>query len=233
MRNLPLARVYVDGFNLYRRALAPYPELKWLDVCALVKALMPEFQVDFVHYFTANLKPGFVPDSSSPARQQIYLRALRANCAHLKIHFGKFRRDIRHYPKHPLEFDKFSGEPVLLRVRKVEEKGSDVNLASRLVLEASLGLADIFVILTNDSDQVGPLKLLRDELGMATGIIFPMSSARSAKELMQTEPRFTAFISRDALLSAQLPDTLADQHGTIRRPQTWGLNSEGPVSGAL
>lgn len=32
MSDRPRAIVYIDGFNLYRRALSGHPELKWLDL---------------------------------------------------------------------------------------------------------------------------------------------------------------------------------------------------------
>ena len=49
------AYVYVDGFNLYYRALRPTP-YKWLNLRALGAALLdPSDTVDVVRYFTARV----------------------------------------------------------------------------------------------------------------------------------------------------------------------------------
>jgi hypothetical protein len=68
--------VYVDGFNLYYRLLKENPALKWLDLKALsVVLLQPQNQVQAVHYYTARVSGRF--DPQAPARQQIYLDALK------------------------------------------------------------------------------------------------------------------------------------------------------------
>lgn len=221
MESLPRARVYIDGFNLYRRCLDQFPRAKWLDIVALSERLLPNFSVDFVHYFTARIKPGAATDQHALARQQAYLRALSANSNRLQIHFGKFRLDRRTYPKHPTEIDPATGLPATVRVKKPEEKGSDVHLAARMVFEASSGLADYYVVLSNDSDQVAPLKILKSEMRVCTGIIFPTDTVRNAKELMGTSPDVVANISERDLLACQLPEQLTDAHGKIHRPEKW------------
>lgn len=215
------ARVYVDGFNLYRRCLSSTPQFKWLDVLALSRRLLPDLRVDFVHYFTANIRPGPAIDPRAPARQQIYLRALRTQSDQLAIHLGKFRSDRRHYPKHPTELDPLSGIPRTVQVRKLEEKGSDVHLAARMVFEASQSMADVFVLLSNDSDQVATLKILKTEIKVKTGIIFPTESIRSAKELIKTDPDRVVNISPIDLAHSQFNDQIQDQHGVISRPAEW------------
>lgn len=221
MTERPVARFYVDGFNLYRRCLASRPELKWLDVVALCQRLLPEVTLQFVHYFTANIRPGIGVDSGAPVRQQTYLRALRSQPQRLAVHLGKFRNDRRHYPIHPREMDRATGLPRTVQVRKLEEKGSDVHLAARMIFDASQDSADVFVLLSNDSDQVPTLNILRNEMGVNTGIIFPTESVRNAKELMKTEPNWVSNISREDLAECQLPSEIRDQFGLIKRPEEW------------
>ena len=70
------AIVYIDGFNLYYRALKGKLGVRWLDIAALARAVMPpSCDIVSVNYYTAYVS-GRV-DSTAPARQGLYLRALR------------------------------------------------------------------------------------------------------------------------------------------------------------
>lgn len=230
----PSALVYVDGFNLYRRALQGHPEVKWLDLYALATILLPDHEVLHVHYFSANLRQGLLADPQSVVRQQAYLRALRARPTTVTVHLGTFRNDARWMPKAPQQIDPVTGDFVRVKVRKLEEKGTDVNLAVRMIADAGARRADLFVMFSNDSDQVGTTRLLKDELGVQTGIIFPMTSAKSAKDLVNRGPDVRVHVTLEALAASQLPDRLDDANGTVRRPPAWApKKSEGPVSGAL
>ena len=90
-----------------------------------------------------------------------------------------------------------------------------------MVADAAAGAADAYVLLSNDSDQVGALRLMKEELGALTGIAFPMETARSSKALMATKPDHVAFVSRPVLEVSQFPDRLVDRHGKIHKPPTW------------
>ena len=75
--------VYVDGFNLYNRALknaraADGSTYKWLDLRALAAHLLndPKYVIGTVRYFTARVK-SLPRDPDAPARQALYLRALK------------------------------------------------------------------------------------------------------------------------------------------------------------
>ncbi|KQQ07584.1 NYN domain-containing protein [Rathayibacter sp. Leaf296] len=220
MTGKPTARLYVDGFNLYRRALDDKPHLKWLDLRALGQAIMPDHEVTFVRYFTANVRPGMSVDVQAPVRQQTYLRALGTDSA-VSIHHGRFRNDNRWMDSVPLTVDPLTGRYVKVKVRKVEEKGSDVHLAARMISDAHRSLADIYVLLSNDSDQVPPLEILR-ESGHEFGIIFPMASARSSKELVRTAPAFIGHITDAVLAASQFPAQLVDSRGrAFHRPAAW------------
>lgn len=216
----PTARVYIDGFNLYRRCLEEHPDVKWLNPVALAREIMNDFYVEHVHYFTAKIRPNASSDKQAPQRQQVYLRALET-LDDLTVTFGQFRTDRRLMLKHPLRktfCEKFDDK---VYVRKVEEKGSDVNLAAHLIYDALTLDASHFVILSNDSDLAGALRILRGH-GVNTGIIFPMETARSSKQLMKTDPIFTGFVMREYLLAAQLPDVVIDSDGReIHRPPSW------------
>ena len=97
-----------------------------------------------------------------------------------------------------------------------------------MVADAFAGRADVYVMLSNDSDQVGPLRILKEEAGVRTGIVLPMESARGSKALMATGPDLVGYVSRDVLEASQFPDMFEDDHGKIHRPPTWSRRSEGP-----
>lgn len=66
--------VYVDGFNLYYRALKG-TQHKWLDLYALCEAVLPKScEIVEINFYTARIS-GRV-DPSSPRDQHIYLKAL-------------------------------------------------------------------------------------------------------------------------------------------------------------
>jgi hypothetical protein len=54
--------------------------------------------------------------------------------------------------------------PDVVRVLKVEEKGSDVNLASHLLLDAFQGSFDVAAVLSNDSDLIEPMRIVSQVL---------------------------------------------------------------------
>lgn len=223
----PTASVYIDGLNLYRRLLAGRPELKWLNIEALAEHLLPEYDIVRVRYFTAVIKALPGADAASPQRQQVYLRALRS-LPRTTVELGKFRIDPRVMPVHPTEWEA-DGSPRRVRVKKTEEKGSDVALASRLLVDAMHGDSDLYVVLTNDSDLVMPLRLVRDDLKRQVGLLSPMQPKRASNELKQTNPSLHRQVTTEAVAAAQLPDELRDDAGTIHRPPKWSGNSEGPA----
>lgn len=223
----PKASVYIDGFNLYRRLLERHPEHKWLNLEALMDRILPEYDVAEVSYFTAIIRALPGKDPSSPQRQQAFLRALRT-LPRVSVYMGKFRIDQRIMPLHPTQYD-VDGTPIQVKVKKTEEKGSDVALASRLLIDAMKGESEIYVVCTNGSDLVMPLRLAREELGRQVGLLSPMEPKRASNELKQTNPVLHRQIRPSDLAASQLPDELRDATGWIRRPPQWAGNSEGPA----
>lgn len=104
------------------------------------------------------------------------------------------------------------------KVIRTEEKGSDVNLASLLLADGFRGRCDTAVVITNDSDLHLPLKIVRDELGLTTGVINPHMASKRSRVLQAT---FFKQIREPALRTSQFPETLTDQHGTFTKPADW------------
>ncbi len=111
------------------------------------------------------------------------------------------------------------GGPRTVEVIKTEEKGSDVNLATYLLADAFRADADAFVVVSNDSDLMEPIRLVSQELGYRMGILNPHPNVSRA--LQRTRPSFTKQIRRGALAACQFPEKLSDAHGAITKPANW------------
>jgi len=64
----------------------------------------------------------------------------------------------------------------VVRVWKTEEKGSDVALASHLLLDGFKGAYDAAAILSNDSDLIEPVRMVKAELGLPIGLLSPVQN---------------------------------------------------------
>lgn len=204
--------VYIDGFNLYYGALKGSP-YKWLNLELLCGQLLPKDTISRIRYFTAKVsaRPG---DPQLPVRQETYLRALET-LPTVSIHLGVFYSSTaRAYLAHP----PVRG-PKTVEIIKTEEKGSDVALATYLMLDACRGDCDTAVLVTNDSDLREPLRLVRDELCLRTGVINPHPPNRRSRAL---EATFFKQLRPKALVVSQFPDQITDHGGRkISKPSGW------------
>ena len=211
----PKAIVYIDGFNFYRRIVDGTP-YKWLDLEMMCSLLFPEYEVTTIKYFTARVKP--TPhDESQHVRQEIYFRALRMN-PKIELILGQFRSEAKSFPVHPWDYDE-NGSPLLAKVRFSQEKGSDVNLASHLIFDALKGKSDVYVVITNDSDQVGPFNLLLEEKHVHLGLVVPEGAP--AKQLLGLNVPIIRTLRQSVLKASQLTTVLEDKHGPFSKPESW------------
>jgi hypothetical protein len=104
-------------------------------------------------------------------------------------------------------------------VIKTEEKGSDVNLATFLLLDGFRREYDAAVVISNDSDLATPIHVVRRELQLPVGVINPHPKPsyelkRVAKYCLQIEARHLA--------SSQFPPHMLDAKGRrLHRPKGW------------
>lgn len=215
---------YVDGFNLYhgcfqnRGTRSAWRSFKWLNLEAMCARTFPQHDLVGVKYFTANVDPE--PDNPhNVTRQQIYHRAL-ATCPQTEIVLGRFsvnrawRR--RADPTSPKVVPADPEENVLIVERR--EKGSDVNLASHLLMDAFENRYDLAVIISNDSDLALPIQMVKRDLGREVAIINPRK--KLAYDLKNIADMYRN-IRRSWLEHAQFPDTLRDHLGEFHRPDAW------------
>jgi len=147
-----------------------------LDVRALAKALVAEQNARWpgatvvrLVYCTARINGAANP--SGAADQDVYLKALLATGSADQIEYGNY---ISKVIKRPLATEGKRGRPVpvtpawpvmvqrhgipvpdatfMASVCTWEEKGSDVNVASHLLIDTLTGAVDAAVVVSNDSD---------------------------------------------------------------------------------
>ena len=205
--------LYIDGFNLYYRALKDTP-FRWLDLRVLAETLFPQDVIHRVCYFTARLdaRPG---NPAQPQRQQAYLRVL-ATLPGLEVHYGSFRSGIK---RRPLA-EPAPGLPRHVLVRDSEEKGSDVNLATRLLVDGFNRDYEQAVVVSNDADFAGAMRYVRDNLGLRVTLVNPDPRRTSPRELADAAS-YVKRLWKSHLRRSQLPDTLTDEVGAIAKPANW------------
>lgn len=207
--------VYIDGFNLYNRAVKD-TAYKWLDLSKLCQALLPRHEIHRIRYFTAlvHARPN---DPQAPQRQQIYLRALRT-IPNLTMEFGQFRSRIKERPL----VDPTPGQSRNVLVHDTEEKGTDVNLATYLLMDGYESDYEQALVISNDADLALPISIVRIKLKLPVGVVNPNIDP---KEMMPKELRDAATFNRrlyeSVLRKCLFPPTLQDAKGTITKPSTW------------
>ena len=208
-----ITNLYIDGFNLYYRALKDTP-FRWLDLRKLAGTLFPHDVINRVCYFTARLdvRPG---NPRQAQRQLIYLRALETLPA-FDAYYGVFRSGVK---RRPLA-EPVPGLSTHVLVRDSEEKGSDVNLATRLLVDGFNGEYEQAVIVSNDADFAGAMRYVRDDLGLRITLVNPDSRNSSPRELADAAT-YVKRLWKSHLRRSLFPDTLTDQIGVITKPSGW------------
>jgi hypothetical protein len=150
-------------------------------------------------------------------RECAALRALET-VPNLTIHYGHFitRTAMRRLVK-----DR-NGKSAYAEVWVTEEKGSDVNLASHLLIDGFRARYDLAVVISNDGDLKEPVHFVRDEHKAHVGILNPhpnRSWALSPRDL----PRGSFYkpIRKGTLKASQFADELHDVSGPFRKPGGW------------
>ena len=220
MAQRPKTFVYVDGYNLYYRAVRDTP-YKWLNIQQLCEQVLPDNDVVKIKYFTADMHSRVDPQKR--VRQEIFFRALRT-LPKLEIIKGKYvtykvRREVAQ-PGWRNRLRRWLGQPAgmnpTVSVYDPKEKRSDVNLAVHLLNDAWHNRYDVAVVLSNDSDQLEAMRVVRHERGKAIGIINPHNYPNL--ELYKLA-NFKVELRPVMLAAAQFPSTIPGT--TIHKPTSW------------
>jgi uncharacterized LabA/DUF88 family protein len=217
----PRSFVYVDGFNLYygcfrNRRRPHWSRYKWLDLEKFCDAAFPRNDVVAIRYYTAdvNNRP---PDYQQANRQKAYLAAL-STLQRVNIVKGHFLGPkLVRMPECDAK-GRFLGRTVT--VLKTEEKGSDVNLAVDLLFDCVKDRYDCAIVISNDSDLIAPIRIVREEYRKVVGLLNPHPTRPSVE--LSRNADFRIRLTEKALAASQLPGTLRVGDALISRPARWG-----------
>jgi hypothetical protein len=138
-----------------------------------------QFTIEKIWYFTADVPP-LPADPAAAYRQREYLRAL-GTLGNVEIKKGFFRlrpkkqqRVAPLYPPNPHMPNPSNG---WTNVWRKEEKGSDVNLATSLLIDAAARRFEHAWVISNDSDLAWPVERVQAEYGLPIGVLRPARPA--------------------------------------------------------
>ncbi|HZN70500.1 MAG TPA: NYN domain-containing protein [Micromonosporaceae bacterium] len=244
----PQVGVYVDGYNLYyggRKLMggAGKQGWKWLDLRRLAEAIVfansgwDNAQIARIVYCTAPIDGASNP--SGARDQNVYLRALKAAGSADEIEKGRY---ISKVISRPLAVRGPTGSPVLTRaawpvtvqdphdqpvagarfmvsVAHREEKGTDVNVASHLLLDILHQRITAAVVISNDSDLAYPVARARELVPV--GVVNPgpnqTAGALRGRPTDGVGGHWWCRLVAEDLTAAQL----AGQVGLLTKPRDW------------
>jgi hypothetical protein len=222
MNPRPTAAVYVDGLNLYKLLLVRDRSIRWLNPVELMKNMFRDYEIVKVHYFTTELRRTDSLSAQKLSRQKNYFRALNTQAPLLQTHLGTFRADRRLMPLLPLTLNEEGSDYLRAEVLKVEEKGSDVHLASRLVADAAKANYAFQIVLSNDSDLVPAISIAAIEFSSRIDLVLPLQEIRrGSNNLRKQRLNSVNSISAEMLIANQFPKEMTDDKGRFHRPERW------------
>jgi hypothetical protein len=196
---------YIDGFNLYFGIKSKnWQKYYWLDIHSMILSMLRNYQeLVCVKYFTSRVTDN--PDKQQ--RQNDYLEALETN-PNIKIYFGKYQLNERICIK--------CGFKNVVP----NEKMTDVNIATELLSDSFDNLFDTALLISADSDLVGPINRVLTLFPLKKVIIY-FPPKRHSIDLSRIASK-VLHVSRDILLKNQLPDTIKKLDGySLSRPSRW------------
>ena len=240
--------VYVDGYNLYygarRMCGRGTPGWRWLDIKGLIEGIIVgqsgwagPHDVS-VTYCTARISGA--GNLVGQREQDVYLRALAVSGSATRIEYGNYVSRVGtaplavagpHHrpeivrPQWPVMLQDSNDQDVpdgrfMVSVARREEKGTDVNVASHLLIDVLSGAVDAAVIVSNDSDLALPIRIARTRVPV--GMVNPTPSYFAGKlEGSPTEGvggHWWYQLTIADLTAHQLPTRIGAK---IAKPQPW------------
>jgi hypothetical protein len=151
----------------------------------------------------------------APLRQETYIRALRT-CPDLYVHLGNFQKVYRT----GMPTGVAPGAPNFpVAIQTWEEKGSDVNLATRLLADAVDEDFEQALVISNDSDLTEPIRMIKQKFNLAIVVISPYPTVTNKLRRAATS---YAVLDKSLLATCQLRASLKDKKGrVITKPAAW------------
>jgi uncharacterized LabA/DUF88 family protein len=196
--------VYIDGFNLYFGMMdANCADCRWLDVQKLAESLIRQNQkLVTVKYFTSRVRN----HPSKEKRQSTYLDALQAKG--IDIRYG-------HYQAGTIECRNcYHIWPT------ANEKMTDVNIATELIIDAYKNKYDTAILISGDSDLTPPLRAVHSEFPNKRIVVAFPPKRHSVSLKKASKGNF--IIGRKKLKDAQLDEKIPLKSGFIlHKPNHW------------
>jgi uncharacterized LabA/DUF88 family protein len=237
-------RIYIDGYNFYYGCLKGTP-YKWLDLVKLFEEhIMPRSGVNNatlhddvgIKYFTAEITNKAATDLNSVNDQRSYHHALYLHSDnYLKTIKGDYAVDKVAYPKveyHETEVEKEPRDCTRVKVWKLEEKQSDVNVAIEAVYDAVMDhTLEQIIFVTNDTDIVPALKKIHEHnqkslrSPIKIGLVIPSKEndeyRNPNKSLSKLSDWTVKHIKDSELSESQLPCRISGEKKTAIKPTSW------------
>ena len=209
--------IYIDGFNLYYGLRSKgWRKYYWLNLrCLSQKILKLDQRLIATKYFTARVSAGNKATSdnvrekmeSKRRRQAIYLDALGG--------LNNFMIFEGHFLAKTITC-KTCGYSWLTH----EEKMTDVNIATELIMDAHNDNFDVAMIISGDSDLVPPILAVQNTYPEKR-IVVAFLPSRSSERLKQTANAFFT-IGEANIRQSQFPEEIRRAEGIIlKRPEKW------------
>ncbi|MCK4920594.1 MAG: NYN domain-containing protein [Bacteroidales bacterium] len=196
--------VYVDGFNLYFGMMeAGYTNLKWLNLNLLIKNLLLTKQdIKEIKYFTSRVSNN--PDKQK--RQTLYIEALES--VGIKIFYGHYQRDRFECNRCGNIWPTFN------------EKMTDVNIATQMLIDAYQDKYDMAMLISGDSDLVPPIKAIHENFSnKRVFVAFPPKRHNNSVSLVA---KGSMTIGRKKLMDSQFENDVSKYDGyVIKKPKEW------------
>jgi len=197
--------VYVDGFNLYFGMMdACFSNCRWLNVKGLAANLLQaNQQLVEVKYFTARVSNN--PDKQK--RQATYLDALYE--AGVKIFYG-------HYQLNNIECRRCGNI-----WPDANEKMTDVNIATQLIVDAYQDKYDMAMLISGDSDLVPPIKAVHENFPKKR--VFVAFPPKRHNNTVAAVAKGSMIVGRKKLVDSQLPASMqkVSDGFVLVRPKEW------------
>jgi uncharacterized LabA/DUF88 family protein len=208
---------YIDGFNLYYGLCdSGFRKYLWLNLQGMVQALLrPEQELVCTKYFTARISGGRPSDrptyrsmrDAKRKRQATFLDAL-GTLSDLRIYYGQYLDDS-------IECRRCGAKWM-----DAEEKMTDVNIATEMLVDAFANRYDEALLVSADSDLVPPLRAIKDCFPhKRISVAFPPK--RSSVELLQVSDR-RCVIYKNTIRDNQFSRDIKLASGyVLQKPTDW------------
>ncbi len=243
---------YVDGFNLYyggRSYFGGHSGWRWLDLRALATDVATIASQKPAWKGAALTRVVYCTARTGDPDQDAYLGALKAHASYDWVEWGYYADKLIHRPLAsqppgvpgpqvvnpaiPMRVQDAAGKHLpaavfMASVAHREEKGSDVNLASHILLDVLRGTVGAVIVVTNDSDLKLPLSEVRKQVPV--GLLNPgnpkwrpTAGALKASPTSGVGGHWWGNITRNQYRAHQLPDPITDgaTGKTFTKPVGW------------